>query len=111
MIVRSAVLEGHVADADKAEFDRRMAVDVRNAIARYPGLRDIRLRWPAETEAGAPPVYVIFDLYFDDLAAMQAALASPVRQQVRGEIGAAMSAFKGKVYHLVLEERADSAAA
>lgn len=109
MIIRSAVLEGHVADADRAEFDRRMAVDVRNAIARYPGLRDVRLRWPAETEVGAPPVYVIFDLYFDDLAAMRAALASPVRQEVRAEIGEAMRAFKGKVYHLVLEERAAAA--
>jgi hypothetical protein len=105
MIIRSAVLEGTVADADKADFNRRMATSVRDAIARYPGLRDVRLRWPAETEAGAPPIYVIFDLYFDDLAAMHAALASPVRQEVRVQIGAAMRAFSGKVYHLILEER------
>ena len=105
MIVRTAVLEGTVKEADRAGFDRHMAVTVRDAIGRYPGIRDVRLRWPVEQEAGAPPVYVSFDLYFDDLVAMHAALASPVRQAVRTEIAAVMSVFAGRVYHLVMEER------
>jgi len=37
---------------------------------------------------------------------MQAALASPVRDAVRASIGEVMSAFQGRVYHLVLEEAA-----
>ena len=47
---------------------------------------------------------MVFDLYFDTLDSMHAALASPVRALVREQIGKAMSAFTGKVYHLVLEE-------
>jgi len=104
LIVRSAVLEGTVAEADRAAFDALARGSILPAITRYPGIREVRLRKPAETEAGAPPVYMIFDLYFDNLAAMHAALASPVRQEVRTEIAAAMKFFTGRVYHLVLED-------
>jgi quinol monooxygenase YgiN len=104
MIIRSAVLEGKVADADRDSFDGQMRGTVREAIATYPGILDVKLRWPAESEAGAPEIYVIFDLYFHDLAAMHAALASPTRQAVRAALGAIMPIFQGRVYHLVLEE-------
>ena len=106
MIIRSAMLEGDVAEADRPAFDRQMEVTVLQAIATYPGLREVRLRKPAEAEAGAPAIYVQFDLYFDDLAAMHAALASPVRHQVRETIAAVMPMFKGRVYHLVMREGA-----
>lgn len=104
MLIRSAVLEGTVADADRAGFDHQMRTSVVAAIARYPGIRAVHLRKQVETEEGAPPIYMIFDLVFGDLAAMNAALASPVRQEVRSEIGKAMQAFKGRVYHLIMED-------
>ena len=104
MIVRSAVLEGRVPQDRKAAFDDTMATAVVAAIRRYPGLVDVRLRRPVESEDGAPPVYMIFDLYFETLQAMKDALASPVRQEVRGVIAAGMKDFEGRVYHLVLEE-------
>ena len=104
MLIRSAVLEGSVAEADQEAFDRQMRTNVLAAIARYPHIREVRLRRQAEAEEGAPPVYMIFDLVFDDLAAMHAALASPVRQAMRDEIGKTMQAFKGRVYHLIMEE-------
>lgn len=104
MIVRSAVMEGTVAEADRPKFDRQMSEVVLAAIMRYPGIRKVTLRRPAETEEGAPPVYMVTDLHFDDLAAMHAALASPIRQEVRKEIAVVMGAFKGRVYHLVLED-------
>lgn len=106
MIVRSAVLEGHVAQDHQEAFDRAMRDQVLPAIRTYPGLRDVRLRKIAVPEAGAPDVYMIFDLYFDSLADMDAALASETRQVVRKTISENMSLFEGRVYHLVFEERA-----
>jgi uncharacterized protein (TIGR02118 family) len=106
MIIRSAVLEGDVPPADRAHFDRQMTGTVLPAILRYPGIRDCKLRWAAEQEAGAPPIYLIFDLYFDDLAAMHAALASETRQEVRRQLGEIMPLFKGRVYHLIMREHA-----
>ena len=104
MIIRSAVLEGSVAEENRAHFDHHMATTVLAAIARYPGIREVRLRRPVEQESGAPPVYMVFDLWFDTLADMHAALASPIRQEVRARIGEVMKSFDGRVYHLVLEE-------
>ena len=104
MIIRSAVLEGTVPDADRAAFDLHMQTNVLQAIATYPGITEVKLRWPAETEARAPPIHMIFDLYFPDLAAMHAALASETRQQVRAKIAEAMPMFQGRVYHLIMQQ-------
>ena len=104
MIVRSAYLEGTVAPADCAEFDKRMSGDVMGLIASYPGIRSVKLRRIEQADPGAPSIYMVFDLRFDSLADMDAALASPTRQAVRQKIGEAMSLFKGRVYHLVFDE-------
>ena len=104
MITRSAILEGHVPDAARPAFDLHMRTTVLQAIARYPGLRQVRLRRPAEAEAGAPAIYMIFDLEFPTLDAMHAALASPIRQEVRGVLAQAMSGFEGRVYHLIMDD-------
>jgi len=79
MIIRSAILEGSVADADSSQFDQQMRGPVLDAIATYPGIRSVKLRRLVQADAGTPPVYMVFDLYFDDIAAMDAALASPTR--------------------------------
>jgi hypothetical protein len=104
MIIRSAVLEGHVPEADRPEFDRLMRTEVLQAVARYPGLTRVVLREPIEQEEGAPPILVVFDLHYPTLQAMHEALASPVRQQVRSLMATAGRMFQGRVYHLVTDE-------
>lgn len=104
MIVRSAYLEGTVADTDRAAFDAHMTGPVLAAIATYPGIRQVRLRQLEVADEGAPPVYMVFDLLFDSLEDMNAALASPIRQAVRQKINEGMALFKGRVYHLVFRE-------
>lgn len=108
MIIRSAYLEGEVAAGDREAFDRQMRETVMVAIRTYPGIRDVRLRRLARGEEGAPNVYMIFDLYFDSIEAMDAALASETRRQVRARIQEAMPSFKGRVYHLVFSEEPEA---
>ena len=110
MIIRSAYLEGTVAAAERPAFDAHMRGPVLAAIATYPGLRDLRLRELARGEDGAPAVYMVFDLYFDSLADMDAALASNTRQAVRTIIQEGMHSFQGRVYHLVFSEGEAAAA-
>jgi hypothetical protein len=64
----------------------------------------VKLRRLVQADEGTPPNYMVFDLFFDDLAAMDAALASPIRQAVRQQIAQAMSVFKGRVYHQVYQQ-------
>ncbi len=109
MIIRSAYLEGTVAPAEREAFDAHMSGAVLQAISDYPGLRQVRLRKLAQGEEGAPAVYMVFDLYFDNLEAMDAALASPIRQAVRETITQGMKPFQGRVYHLVFSEEGAAA--
>ena len=104
MIVRSAFLEGTVAEADRAEFDAHMAGPVLTAIGTYPGIQGVKLRRLVQADEGSPPLYMVFDLYFADLAAMEAALATPTRQAVRQQIAQMMSRFQGRVYHQVFAQ-------
>jgi len=103
MIIRSAILEGRVAPADRAAFDAHMRDVVAPAIGTYPGLRKLDLRRVAEADSDAPPIYMIFDLWFDDLEAMNAALASETRALVRETIAQGMKPFEGRVYHVVFD--------
>lgn len=104
MIIRSAFLEGTVADADRARFDAQLAGPVLDAIRTYPGILDVKLRRLVQADAGSPPIYVVFDLHFADLAAMEAALATPTRQAVRAQIAEVMTLFQGRVYHQVFAQ-------
>lgn len=103
MIIRSAILQGQVPEADRETFDALMRGSVVQAISTYPGIRQVKLRKLLSSDEGMAPAYMIFDLYFDSLAAMDAALASPTRQAVRDQMKQAMSLFQGKVYHQVFE--------
>jgi len=104
MIIRSAILEGVVADGDREAFDAYMRTEVLRALTLYPGILRAVLREPVERESGAPPIHMVFDLHFASLQAMHDALASPVRQQVRERMAPWMKRFQGRVYHLVTEE-------
>lgn len=103
MILRSALLLGTVAPADQPAFDAYMRDVVVPEIATYPGIRGVSLRKTDHADDGAPPVYMQFDLRFDNLADMEAALASPVRAAVRDRIKAGMGAFRGVTVHVVSE--------
>lgn len=104
MIIRSAVLEGHVAEADRAAFDQALRTEVLPVASRYPGLVRVVLRQPVEQEEGAPQVYAVFEMHYPTLQAMHEALASPVRQQVRAQMAPLLGRFQGRVYHLVTDE-------
>ena len=104
MIVRSAFFEGTVEEADRAEFDAHMAGPVLTAIGTYPGIQGVKLRRLVQADEGSPPLYMVFDLYFADLLAMDAALATPTRQSVRQQITQMLSRFQGRVYHQVFAQ-------
>ena len=107
MILRSALLLGTVAAEDQPAFDAHMRDVVVPEIGTYPGIRGVTLRKLVQADAGAPAVYMQFDLLFDTLEAMDAALASPVRAAVRDRIKAGMGAFAGTVVHVVSESLVD----
>lgn len=107
MIIRSAFLHGRVDEPDQQEFDRHMRESVVAEILTYPGIRRVTLRKLAQADAAADAAYMQFDLYFDSVESMDAALASPVRQAVQERIKAGMGPFSGRVTHVVSDQIAD----
>ncbi|WP_417587132.1 EthD family reductase [Pararhodobacter oceanensis] len=101
MIIRSALLLGQVAADRQEDFDRHMREVVVAKIRQYPRILDVTLRKTQASDDGAPEIYMQFDLMFDSLADMDAALASPVRDAVRAEIIAGMGDFQGRTVHVV----------
>ena len=59
MIVRSAFLEGTVAEADRVAFDAQLAGPVVDAIRTYPGILDVQLRRLVQAETLAEFVRVL----------------------------------------------------
>jgi uncharacterized protein (TIGR02118 family) len=106
MIIRSALLLGSVAADEQPAFDAYMRDVVVPEIGTYPGIRAVTLRKLVQADAGAPSVYMQFDLVFDSLEDMEVALASPVRAAVRDRIKAGMAPFVGTVTHVVSEAMA-----
>ncbi|MFV0491225.1 MAG: EthD family reductase [Pseudorhodobacter sp.] len=108
MITRSAFLLGEVAPEDQPAFDRYMRETVVAEILTYPGIRRVTLRKLVQADA-PDAAYMQFDLHFDSVAAMDEALASPVRAAVQARIKAGMGAFSGRVIHVVSEMVEDRA--
>jgi hypothetical protein len=53
MIVRTAIIEGTVVEADQPGFDRHMRKVVVPAIGRYPDIRAVN--WRRSLAGGLPP--------------------------------------------------------
>jgi uncharacterized protein (TIGR02118 family) len=83
--VRIVSLHGH--PADPTEFDRyyrQLHMPLAQAI---PGVRNIRFGKVLRTADGSPPpYYLVSDVYFDDQAALDAALASPEMGKAIGDV-------------------------
>jgi len=67
----------HGRPTDPAEFDRYYRDVHTPLVQRIPGVRSIRFGRVLSTADGAPPpYYLVSDVYFDDRAALDAALES-----------------------------------
>lgn len=88
---------------DTAAFDKHY-FDVHIPIVKkVPGLRKYEVsRGPIDTPAGPSDFYLVSTLYFDDLAAIKSALASP-----EGQVAAAdAKAFSNdRAYMLLFDDR------
>ncbi len=68
----------HGRPTDPTEFDRYYRNVHMPLVQGVPGVRNIRFGRVVQTANGSPPpYYVVSDVYFDDMAALEAALGSP----------------------------------
>jgi uncharacterized protein (TIGR02118 family) len=84
-MVRITSLHGFPTDTD--EFDRYYRSVHTPIVQRVPGVRNIRFGRALQTVDGEPaPYYLVSDVYFDNLAALEAALESPEMKEAIDDV-------------------------
>ena len=108
MITRTAIFEGRV----KAGCEERFFKAVKERLAplwyRFPDASNVRLLRIDAADADAPPIAMIQQIDYPSVAALEAALASPIRAEARAITLELLSMFDGRFYHVVSgDERAE----
>jgi len=100
MFVRSGYLIGDVSPEHKAGFDAKLTGDLLPRIKALPGVRSARILFSKTFEDGAPNIYAVFDITYENRAAMERALASPERTAIRASFAEILPHFTGVVTHI-----------
>lgn len=103
LIIRTAFFEGTVRTACEAEFDRMLRTELMPLWQSFPGAIDIRLSRPVAADVDAPAYAIMLTTSYPDLATMEKALASNIREQTRGPTERLKALFDGRVFHITFE--------
>ncbi|MBP0616870.1 hypothetical protein [Jiella mangrovi] len=103
MIVRQAFFEGSIRDGQETAFRTFVETRLIPMWRRFPDVRDVRVLFARDRDAGAPSFALSLAMIFDDDAALEAALASPVRYESRAVTQELMAMFEGHIHHHVFD--------
>ena len=102
MITRYALFEGKVKDGQTEAFRKDVIETILPKWKAFPGALDVRVSFCEERDDGAPEFPLILAINYRDMAAVDAALASPVRAESRAATEAVLSKyFEGRIHHHV----------
>lgn len=102
MITRYALFEGTLAEGSTEAFRDAILTEVLPQWKRFPAAQAIRVTFAEARDAGAPEYPLILAVDYPDLAAVEAALASPVRAEARAATESVLARyFTGRIHHHV----------
>ena len=102
MITRYALFEGKVKDGETPAFRQAVLDTVLPKWKAFPGALDVRVSFAEKRDDGAPEFPMILAINYADMAAVDAALASPVRAESRAATEAVLARyFEGRIHHHV----------
>jgi quinol monooxygenase YgiN len=103
MITRYALFEGKINDGQEAAFRAAVTAEVLPLWRQFPGALAVRVSYAVERDDGAPEFAMILAVSYRDVASVDAALASPVRQKARAATEAVLARFfTGRIHHHVM---------
>jgi len=103
VITRTAIFEGRLKEGCEERFFADLHERLIPLWHRFPHAANIRLLRIAEADADAPPILMIQQIDYPSMAALDEAIASPVRAQARAVTMELMEMFEGRFYHVVSE--------
>ena len=102
MITRYALFEGKVKDGQTEAFRRDVIDTILPKWKAFPGALDVRVSFAEKRDDGAPEFPMILAINYRDMAAVDAALASPARAESRAATEAVLARyFEGRIHHHV----------
>lgn len=102
MITRYALFEGSIKPGQTDAFRAAVMDKILPKWKQFPGALDVRVSFAESRDDGAPEFPMILAINYPDLAAVDAALASPVRAQARAATEEVLAEFfDGRIHHHV----------
>ncbi len=102
MITRFALFDGHVKSGHQEAFRKEVLETLLPMWKRFPGALCVRVCFAESRDEGAPDYPLILAVGYPDMAAVEAALASPIRMESRAATEAVLARhFEGRVHHHV----------
>ena len=102
MITRYALFEGHVHDGQTDAFRAAVMEELLPKWQAFPGALSVRVTFAESRDEGAPEYPLILAVSYPDLAAVEAALASPARAAGRAATESVLARFfTGRIHHHV----------
>lgn len=103
MITRYALFEGKVAEGQDAEFRTAVSAEILPLWKKFPGALSVRVSYAVQRDDGAPEFPMILAVSYPDVAAVDAALASPIRTEARAATESVLARFfTGRIHHHVM---------
>jgi hypothetical protein len=101
MITRTAVFEGTFKQGMEERFFAEVKQRLLPLWQRFPHASNVRMLRVTGRDAHAPPIAMIQQIDYPSMAALEEALASPVRIEARAVTMELMQMFEGRLYHIV----------
>ena len=104
MITRYALFEGKVRNGQTEAFREAVTSELVPLWKQFPGALSVRVGYAVKRDDGAPEYPMILAVSYPDVAAVDAALASPVRTQARAATDSVLQRFfTGRIHHHVMD--------
>jgi hypothetical protein len=102
MITRYALFEGSIRNGQVDAFRAAVTAELLPLWKQFPGASSVRLSFSEARDEGAPEFPLILAVSYPNEAAMQQALASPIRAQSRTVTESVVARFfDGRIHHHV----------
>ena len=101
MYIRYAFFEGQVKPGKDAEFTSFVRDRLVPLWANFPGASEVRVLRQSESDTEQPHYAMVLAIRYPDLAAIELAMKSDVRQKSREETQGLVKLFDGRIFHTV----------
>lgn len=101
MYIRYAFFEGHVKPGKDAEFTSFVRDRLVPLWTTFPGAREVRVLRQTDSDTEQPHYAMVLAIRYPDLAAIELAMKSGVRQKSREETQDLVKLFDGRIFHTV----------